>query len=201
MVDLPNVVEFREKIYQNLDISTPNNFRAKSCSVNDVQKWTGFVDELRTNNNPVIFVDLACFIYCQPEQVKLILKTISEKYSNSRLISNTFHRKLTTVDEANPSRKLIKFELWTWLVDNNFKELFVDYLDDRISFYKCFDVIEKCSELRKLRWNDEDYQSWKNKASKIFTGLKTVENVYDPELVNSGYNMNLIIFKLFKVPS
>ena len=71
MVDLPNVVEFREKIYQNLDISTPNNFRAKSCSVNDVQKWTGFVDELRTNNNPVIFVDLACFIYCQPEQVKL----------------------------------------------------------------------------------------------------------------------------------
>ena len=201
MIDLDKIVDLREAVYSDIlnedefIKSDFSNFSVKKCSVADIEKWTELVDEIiQKENRPVLFTDMACLAYVEPETVKSIFRKVAS-YPKSWVVYNTLHiDNLKTAGGKNDKHSCKNN--WKWLTKENFGDNPLKYLEDKIKFRDEFCVLEKCYELRKLRSkNTKEFEEWKSSASEVYPEIIKHGNFFDSKLADLGYNLHWVVFE------
>jgi len=197
MLDLDGIVDLRKSVYDEVLKNESENFanlEVKKCSVADVPKWSGMINELlKTEKRPILFTDMACLTYIEPDSVNTIFSKVST-YPGAWILFNTLHKSFLKTAGGNNDEHSCKSN-WKWLVDEKHGENPLQYLDDKINFRNEFCVLEKCYELRKLRSESvEEFEEWKSAASEVYPEIVKHGQYFDPSVADLGYNLHWVIF-------
>lgn len=199
MLDLDGIVDLRKAVYDEVlkdEGEKFNNFDVKKCSVADVPKWSEIIDDiLKIEKRPILFTDMACLTYIEPDSVNTIFSKVST-YPGAWILFNTLHKSFLETAGGKNDKHACKSN-WKWLVDEKYGENPIKYLDNKIKFRNEFCVLEKCYELRKLRSESvAEFEAWKSAAAEVYPDIVQQGHYFNPSAADLGYNLHWVIFEL-----